>query len=181
MLPARARRSLGLVVKVISAERFPKELGQLQELVRSLPGIVLIPDVFSADKMHGLVNCADAFVSLHRSEGFGRGPAEAMKLGKVAIATGYSGNMDYMTDDNSFPVPYRLRAVGEHDYPFGAGQVWADPDLSAAAAIMAKVVQDPSLARETGLRARRHMDNHHAPAPIGARYAERLAVLGALS
>jgi len=178
---SRTSRAAGLVVKVISAERFPREYQQLQEMTRSIPGVVLMPEVFSADKIHGLVNCTDAFVSLHRSEGFGRGPAEAMRLGKAAVATAYSGNMDYMNDDNSFPVPYSLRAVGADEYPYGAGQVWADPDVRAAGAIMARLISEPSLARDVGQRARAYMIEHHSQAAIGRRYAERLRAVGALS
>lgn len=180
-LQGRGARPVRLVVKVISAERFPNEYRQLQEITASIPGVVLMPDVFGPDQIHGLVNCADAFVSLHRSEGFGRGPAEAMILGKVAIATGYSGNMDYMNKQNSFPIRYRLKAVGADEYPYGAGQQWADPDIGEAAAVMARLVIEPTLARDVGERARRYMIEHHSPHAIGRRYAERLRTLGALS
>ncbi len=177
----RDARPVRLVVKVISAERFPNEYRQLQEITSSIPGVILMPDVFGADQIHGLVNCSDAFVSLHRSEGFGRGPAEAMILGKAAIATGYSGNMDYMNKQNSFPIGYRLKPVGANEYPYGAGQVWADPDIGEAAAVMARLVIEPSLARDIGARARKYMIDHHAPEVIGRRYAERLRELGALN
>jgi glycosyltransferase involved in cell wall biosynthesis len=169
-----------LLVKVISADQHPTEFRALQDLVANVPGVILIPDIFSTDQVHGLVNCVDAFVSLHRSEGFGRGPAEAMRLGKVAIATGYSGNMDYMNETNSFPVKYRMRAVGAKEYPFGAGQYWADPDIAETAAIMRRLADDPSLAREVGGRAREYMNTHHAQEVVGARYIERLRTIGAL-
>jgi glycosyltransferase involved in cell wall biosynthesis len=178
-LPASAGAAAMLVVKVISAERFPEQFAQLRATCSATPGIVLIPDVFDADKMHGLVNCADAFVSLHRSEGFGRGPAEAMRLGKATIATGYSGNMDYMDGANSFPVSYRLKPVGPGEYPYGEGQHWAEPDVGEAAAIMRRLIEDRSLARERGERARAHMQAHHSVAAVGKRYAERLIALGA--
>ena len=34
-------------------------------------------------------------ISLHRSEGFGRGMAEALQLGVDVIATAYGGNTDF--------------------------------------------------------------------------------------
>ena len=49
---------------------------------------------------------ADAYVSLHRAEGYGLTMAEAMMLGKPVIATGYSGNLEFMDEDNSVLVPY---------------------------------------------------------------------------
>lgn len=169
-----------LVVKVLSVERFPTEYSALKLLAESSPSVVLLPDVFSADKIHGLVNCADAFVSLHRSEGFGRGPAEAMRLGKAVIATGYSGNMDYMDASNSFPVSYQLCAVDRGEYPFGEGQYWADPNLQEASELMRQLIENPGLASEVGERARIYMGSHHNRAAIGKRYAERLKAIGAL-
>ena len=47
--------------------------------------------------MQSLINACDCFVSLHRSEGFGRGLGEAMALGRLALGTGWSGNVDFMT------------------------------------------------------------------------------------
>lgn len=41
-------------------------------------------------------------VWLHQAEGLGRGIAEAMMLGKPVIATGWSSNLDFMDDENSF-------------------------------------------------------------------------------
>ena len=46
---------------------------------------------------------ADVFALLHRSEGFGLPLAEAMCAGYPVVATGWSGNMDYMTEETSFP------------------------------------------------------------------------------
>ena len=76
------------------------------------------------------MRCCDCFLSLHRSEGFGRGPAEAMFFGKPVIATGWSGNMDYMAPGTAFPVRYRLLPVGRGAYPFADGQVWACGELT---------------------------------------------------
>jgi glycosyltransferase involved in cell wall biosynthesis len=45
---------------------------------------------------------------LRRREGFGLGLAEAMLLGKVVIATNWSGNLQFMTADNSLLIDYQL-------------------------------------------------------------------------
>jgi glycosyltransferase involved in cell wall biosynthesis len=57
--------------------------------------------------MNGLLAAADVFVSLHRSEGFGLGLAEAMLLGKPVVGTAYSGNADFLDDTTGYPVPCR--------------------------------------------------------------------------
>ncbi len=53
-----------------------------------------------------LINACDCFVSLHRAEGFGRGLGEAMALGRLAMGTGWSGNVDFMTAENSLLVDH---------------------------------------------------------------------------
>ncbi len=98
-----------------------------------------------ADQM-ALVAAADCMVSLHRSEGLGLHLAEAMWLGTPVIATRYSGNLDFMTDDNSLLIDYDLVNVehGEGVYPPTA--TWAAPDLALAAAAMRRIASDAELA-----------------------------------
>jgi glycosyltransferase involved in cell wall biosynthesis len=101
-----------------------------------------------------LMASCDAYVSLHRSEGFGQGMAEAMLLGKPVIATAYSGNLSFMNTHNSALVPAGRVALGPQDYPYGQGQQWAQPDLDAAAVLMRRAVRDPAWCAEMGRRAR---------------------------
>ena len=65
--------------------------------------------------------------------------AEAMALGKPVIATGYSGNTDFMNDDNSFLVRYRLVEIEDDHGPYTRGFKWAEPDLEHAAELMRRV------------------------------------------
>ena len=131
----------------------------------------------SDNEIKNLVRCADAFVSLHRSEGFGRGPAEAMVMGRAAVATGYSGNLDYMTPETSRLVDYQLIPVAEGAYLFGEDQVWADADVDHAVSLLAGLVDDPAKTRALGERARRHMRTHFSNRATGLRYAARLEEL----
>ena len=69
-------------------------------------------------------------LSLHRSEGFGLVPAEAMLLGRAVVATGWSGNMDFMDADSAALVGYRLVPARDPRGVFEApGADWAEPDL----------------------------------------------------
>lgn len=131
------------------------------------------------DEMGNLMRNVDAFVSLQRSEGFGFGMAEAMALGRVAVATGYAGNMDFMTAETSRPVDYRLIPVGPADYPHPQGQEWADPDVDHAVRILEALVDDPAEVRRIGAAARRRMRLHFSHRAGGLRYAARLAELPA--
>ena len=131
----------------------------------------------SDNENKNLIRCADAFVSLHRSEGFGRGPAEAMTLGRVAIATNYSGNLDFMTPETSLLVDYDLIQVAKDAYIFAEGQVWADASVDHAVQLMDRMLQDPAAARDLGEKARRHIRTHFSARATGLRYAARLDTL----
>jgi glycosyltransferase involved in cell wall biosynthesis len=121
----------------------------------------------------GLYNACDAFVSLHRAEGLGLGPMEAMLLGKPVIATGWSGNMDFMTDDNALLVSYAFTPVidAHNEYSptkFTQQVCWAEPDVAHAAVLMRRIVDNPELAARIGAHARasieRRADRFFSPA-----------------
>jgi glycosyltransferase involved in cell wall biosynthesis len=139
----------------------------------------LMTEPLSDDEMGNLMRNVDAFVSLQRSEGFGFGMAEAMALGRVAVATGYAGNMDFMTPETSRPVDYTLIPVGPDDYPHPQGQVWADPDVDHAVRILEALVDDPAEVRRVGAAARRRMRLEFSHRAGGLRYAARLEEISA--
>jgi len=163
-----------LVVKSINGHRAPELLAQIQACAAQDPRIRLIDRFLDAEQAMGLLSVVDCYVSLHRAEGFGLGMAEAMALGKPVIATDYSGNTDFTTADNSCLVPAPLVPVQAHEYPFGAGQVWADPDLDAAAEHMRRLVDDPAHAQRIGQAGARFIRAHHDNAACVASMREAL-------
>ena len=159
----------GLVIKSINADKDPANHRMLMDLVDKRDDIVLFDGfVAEADRNALTANC-DCYVSLHRSEGFGLTIAEAMYLGRPVIATAYSGNMDFMSPDNSLPVSYHRVEIGNGAGPYGPGGEWAEPDLDDAIGKMRRVFQDRELARflgESGARSIRetHSRSHGAKA-----------------
>jgi glycosyltransferase involved in cell wall biosynthesis len=121
-----------------------------------------------------LVRSCDCFVSLHRSEGFGRLLAEAMLMGKPVISTAYSGNLDFTTDANSCLVSHRLVPVPEGAYPFWRGQVWAEPDVDHAVWWMERLVGDWRLRARIGQAARTEIQTRLSTRAAGVRYLARL-------
>jgi glycosyltransferase involved in cell wall biosynthesis len=99
-----------------------------------------------------LVSASGAYLSLHRAEGFGYTCAEAMAYGVPVIATGYSGNLDFMDRDTAYLVDYREVEVEVPDGPFQRGSVWAEPDTLHAASLMRQVYENREAARELGAR-----------------------------
>lgn len=76
----------------------------------------------------------DVYLSLHRSEGYGLTIREAMLHGLYVIATGWSGNMDFMGGERCYAVPYTLVPVNlNHGFCKGIKARWAEPDIDAAA------------------------------------------------
>jgi glycosyltransferase involved in cell wall biosynthesis len=131
--------------------------------------IRLLPDRMSHEDVLGLFDCCDVFISLHRSEGLGLIPMEAMSLGKLVVATGYSGNLTFMDERNSFLVPYRL-VEPKRDAPFltrkfaGRTAAWADPDIDVAAQILRYAYANPEARRTLGQQARSDIARRQATA-----------------
>jgi glycosyltransferase involved in cell wall biosynthesis len=176
----QCRSDVGLVVKTQNARSSSPEWLQLQEMADGDPRIHILNRAMSKGEVLSLQAECDCFVSLHRSEGFGRGPAEAMWLGKPVITTGYSGNMDFTRPDNSLLVDYELIRVRAGEYPFFQGQVWASPDEDHAAALMQRVVGEPGLAHDLGRRGAALMRSDYSARAVGKLYADRLREVGAL-
>lgn len=143
-----------LVVKTINGDQRPTELQSLQRLVRGRSDIVLLDGYLDRERNGALMNLCDCYVSLHRSEGFGLTMAEAMALGKPVIATGYSGNLDYMDHQTAYLVPSSPARVPDGCFPYPAGGTWAEPNLPAAASLMRRVAENPAEAADLGVRAR---------------------------
>lgn len=163
-----------LVVKTQGGDAAPIPWRRLSALCRD-PRIELRDVSLDRTDLLDLMAAADCFVSLHRSEGFGRGPAEAMLMGKPVIVTGYSGTTDFATPDCAYVVGYRLVPVGVGEYPGAEGQTWADADIAQAARAMRRVHEDPESARATGARARARIMHLYAPEISGR---AMLAALG---
>lgn len=144
------------------------------------PRILLVDEVMDRRQVLALMRRCDCFVSLHRSEGFGRGLAEALLLGKPVVATGYSGNTDFTTTETAAVVDHRLVPVGSEEYPHAAGQVWAEPDLDHAAVLMRRVADDPDWAASLARNGRQLVEAQHGPESVGRRCRQRLAELGFL-
>ena len=113
----------------------------------------------------------DVYVSLHHSEGFGYTLAEAMLLGVPAVATGYSGNLDFMTDHNSHLVAWREVPITRRDGPFESGTVWAEPDIDHAVEILRGIRQDYAAASLRAARAVVDLASVVSPAAVAGSVA----------
>lgn len=165
-----------LVLKVINAEHDPANFGDLKAACEGAR-VTILDRYLSAGDKNALVKCADAYVSLHRSEGFGLTLAEAMLMGKPVIATGWSGNMDFMTAANSFPVNCLPMPVGPGAEPYGAEQVWAEPDLDHATLLLRYVARNFDFARDRAARGAADVARLYSVEAVAERIAERIELV----
>ena len=97
------------------------------------PRIKLIQDTLSPNELTDLYQSADCYLSLHRSEGFGRTLVEALQNGLHVVSTNFSGPHDYLTPDNALIVNWQRTDVGPNDYPnLTEPSWWAEPDEPSA-------------------------------------------------
>lgn len=166
-----------LVLKTINAEHQKQAAGELRRKIAGRRDIELVDGYLDPPAKVALIAGADCYVSLHRSEGFGLTLAESMALETPVIATGYSGNLDFMTPYNSYLVDWQPTEVGPGCEIYPADGHWADPDLDDAAALMRRVWKRPEEAAAKAQRAKADIARLYAPQTVGAIARERLEVL----
>ncbi len=167
----RADDRVRLLIKASSADRMGNRarLQRLRDAIGNDPKIEVRVEDLSRNDLYGLVSASDCYVSLHRAEGFGYTCAEAMVYGKPVIATGYSGNMQFMNDANSYPVRYTEVMVNAQEGPFQRGSLWAEPDVTHAAELMRRVYEHPDEAAARGERGRVTIETTLSPGAVGQR------------
>ncbi|CAB4921439.1 unannotated protein [freshwater metagenome] len=163
-----------LVLKSINADKQPDQHAEVLDAIGGRTDIVILGGYLDAPDRDRLMASCDCYVSLHRCEGLGLTIAEAMYLGKPVIATGYSGNMDYMTAANSLAVDFTMIPVGEGAWPYPADGEWAEPDVEHAARLMRQVFDDPQAAAALGVRAAADMRAGHSLLVTGRAAEARL-------
>jgi glycosyltransferase involved in cell wall biosynthesis len=145
-----------LLVKTINGSKHPSALAELEGRCRGRADIVIIDEFWPRDVNAAFSDAIDCYVSLHRAEGFGLTIAKAMAAGKAVIATGFSGNLDFMPSGTSLLVPATLTRVGP-DRGFPPAASWAEPDLGVAADMIRSVFADASFRASLGRAGRHHI------------------------
>ncbi|HQU24305.1 MAG TPA: glycosyltransferase family 4 protein [Acidiphilium sp.] len=139
------------VMKLSGVRDYADDLALIRTAVGAARNIQLMTETLPEPELRGLIAVSDIILSLHRAEGFGLIPATAMLLGRPVIATGWSGNVDFMTPETSILVSHKLVPVidprGTYEMP---GALWAEPDIEDAAAGLRKLADDPALRARLG-------------------------------
>jgi glycosyltransferase involved in cell wall biosynthesis len=168
-----ARRDCLFVLKISGdAEVYREDWKIIKAAIADAPNIRLISETLPEPQLRGLIAASDIVMSLHRSEGFGLVPATAMLLGRPVVATGWSGNLTFMTPETSALVDYRLVPVVD---PRGNYEVrharWAEPDVEAAASWLRRLGDDAMLRQRMGEAGRAYAQSAIGAGPVLAALA----------
>jgi len=142
--------------------------GLLRRL-RERPGIVLITGEWGYRRSLGLIDMSDVFLSLHRSEGFGYGMAEALALGVPVVCSDcrYAGST-FM--DGALSIPAEMQPVLPEEYFYWEPDMrWASVRLEAAVEALLQI--------RKSARDARHMtpaDNEFSTKRLASTYSELL-------
>lgn len=170
-------KNVQLILKISNTSRQPEIAETIKKAIDDDPRIKLIEGYLTREEINALISCVDAYVSLHRAEGFGLPIAEAMGYGKVAIATNWSGNVDFMNSENALPVDYELITLNEDIGPYEKGQKWAEPCIDDAANKMKRIAEDKVLATKLGKKAEQTIKSAYSPTSSGNAMSKRLVQL----
>lgn len=147
-----------LIVKVSGAESWPEALTRLRVAAQDRTDIHILQKKFSEDGMRDLLARVDIVMSLHRSEGFGLLMVESMAAAKPVIATGWSGNVDFMNKQCSILIDVTLVPVVDPQNTYNHyGALWAEPDIGQAALALRHLLDNPAERQRLGKAARTHV------------------------
>ncbi|MCL1883847.1 MAG: glycosyltransferase family 4 protein [Defluviitaleaceae bacterium] len=162
----------GLVIKVNNPQE--DELQRIQAELMGYPNIYIIAEVLEKSKLNALIACVDVYVSLHRAEGFGLVPAEAMLSGTPVVATNWSANTEFMNNNIACMVDYKLITIEKDCGHFRAGNRWADPDIHQAAEYMRRLNSDEDFRTDLSRKAKEHITKQFDPVIIAELMRSRI-------
>ena len=135
----QADKSVGLVLKTMNSNPDNHEWQAFLKECKADKRIYVLTETMDRPDVLGLIECCDAYVSLHRAEGFGRTIAEAILLNKKIITTNYSGNVDFSSFNEVHLVDVNLIDLEKSSYfwlDVNDHATWADVDINSATAKM---------------------------------------------
>lgn len=148
--------NVGLVLKMKKCD--PKEESNIRQRLLGYSNVYFITDSYPKSYVNSLIQSTDVLVSLHRAEGFGLPLAEAMKLGKPVVGTGYSANTEFMNKEVSCIVDYQLINLKHDFFPYKKTDRWAEPDLNQAAGYMIRLYEDEAFRVSIAERGKEYVD-----------------------
>lgn len=144
-------KSIFLVLKMAYVEHYHDDMAKIMNIARSHDNIIVNTNILSAVENQALFYHVDIVLSLHRSEGFGLVPAEAMLCGKPVIATDWSATTEFIDKSCGVPIEYKLvPALDSRSVYQLSDAYWAEPNCDIAAQAIHKLIFEPYYRLELG-------------------------------
>lgn len=165
---------VGLVIKAMNVSDQNEVWKNVLDIAASDERIYIISQKFTRSEALEFMATCDAYISLHRSEGFGRVIAEAMLLGKPVVVTKFSGNLDFCDEDTACLVDGNLIPLRPGDYIFHEGQYWCDPDIDLAAKALVRLVEDSPFRKRIAKAGQGRIASDYSIEAVAKAYSQRL-------
>ena len=153
-----------LVFKTKGANANKKQLAEMMAKVSEL-GIenkfIHISSYLPRADLDGLTGASDVYLSLHKSEGFGLGMAEAMSQGKPVVVTDWSANTEFCHEDTAWCVPFKMVPILPHEYPPSMVE-WASANVEKAAEYLREIRANPQAAQKRTLAGKRFVEEYYS-------------------
>lgn len=170
--------SVRLIMKTRNLDQDKMLAEKLHKIANEHTNFVVLDGYLEPEELAALYEQADAYVSLHRAEGFGLTISDAMSRGIPILTTGYSGNMDFCNAADSRLVAYELRPVGHNRPRYRYDDVWAEPDLNDATEAFEDLVQNHGVWVKRAARARLRLEREFSVETIGRLMQSRIDLIG---
>lgn len=99
----------------LKISRYCRDLKYWKFYVAGIPQIQLITDCLTDEQIKQLHQTSDIFYLAQHSEGYGAPHIDSLHYGNQLVTNNYGALKDYLTDDNSFLIPYYEDAIGHSD------------------------------------------------------------------
>ncbi len=138
------------------------------------PPIILVNGFIPQEQMPALYAAADVFVLPTRGEGYGRPYMEAQCCELPVLATRWSGQLDFLDDENSYLIDIEgvIPAPWDVDMEYYAGHCWAQPSMEHLRQLMRHVFSHREDARQRAACGRRSVTERFAWSVIQPRWAD---------
>ncbi|MFM0705119.1 glycosyltransferase family 4 protein [Paraburkholderia sediminicola] len=170
---------VGLVIKGMNIRESDPIWKRIRDIASRDPRIHIVSEKLTRQDSINFMASLDSYISLHRSEGFGRVIAEAMLLGQPVIVTNFSGNVDYCDAETSFLVDGELVPLRAGDYLFHEGQYWCDPDVEQAVQQIRRVFEDVEARTRIAAAGQQRLSQDYSIDAVSRHYAARMAEIEA--
>ncbi len=168
---------VALVIKPTTPTQPSYEWQRLKLQTESDSRVFVLDSSLTRNELFALHAACDAFISLHRADGFGRSIAEALLLGLDVITTDYGGNTDFCSGPLAHPVRAEMIPVLNGQSVYHRGQHWAQASTSHASELMQEVAKNRLENSPVGADSVNAYSKRFDPKSCGARYRKRLETL----